>query len=125
MARKEFNKEEAIERRNELKALSATVKLLMNTNERFMHCTHINDALVLYYKRQSGCTELHTFDEWREKGRQVCKGAKGFAVWGRKTQRKAETTEEGKKEDKTQQKSFFPMAYLFDISQTREAFDKK
>lgn len=124
MEKKVFNREEAQQKRNELKALSATVKLLMNTNELFATCIHVNDALILWYKHERGCTELNTFEEWREKGRQVCKGAKGFAVWGRKTQHKKKESESAEEGQKSEAKDFFPLAYLFDISQTKEIVKK-
>lgn len=65
-----------------------------------------NRLLIDYYKSQ-GATELRTYDEWRERGMQVKKGAKAYTIWGKS---QPSTAREGA--------LFFPVKYVFDITQT-------
>lgn len=83
----------------------------------------INDMLRAYYAKQNNVTELNTFDQWKEKGYQVRRGAKAFLFWGKpqaKPQPQTEQGEDGQAEQPEQtakKNEFYPVCYLFDISQ--------
>ena len=110
----EEKKQKAIEKRTELKSLSAKFKPLAKISEKT-----INELLVDYYKSNKGVTELKTFEEWRKLGFTVKKGESSYLVWAKpvaSTQAKdrAEHTETVPKED------YFPVCHLFDRSQVQE-----
>ena len=65
----------------------------------------VNRLLIDYYKSQ-GATELRTYEEWSERGKQVRKGAKAYAIWGKS---EPSTTREGA--------LYFPLKYVFDAAQ--------
>ena len=81
---------------------------------------NINDLLIKYYEKIAGhALELNTYEQWRERGYQVKKGAVSFMVWGKplKHQPKNDTQPET---DKDEPDDFFPVCHLFDISQCYE-----
>ena len=84
----------------------------------------INEFLKAYYQKSAGVTELNTFDQWKEKGYQVRKGEKAFLFWGKpKKSRQPEPDNGGEQQQEqtaAQQDDFFPICYLFDISQCRK-----
>jgi len=110
----EEKKQKAIEKRTELKQLSAKFKPLAKISEKT-----INEFLVDYYKSNKGVTELKTFEEWRKLGFSVKKGESSYLVWAKpvastQAKERAEHNETDAKED------FFPVCHLFDRSQVQE-----
>lgn len=93
-----MTREENQKNRIALRVLSDTLKLGAEMQGKEVK---INTLLIEYYKNNNNVQELKSFEEWKKEGYQVKKGARGFAVWGKRT-----------KED-NERKAFFPMAYLF------------
>lgn len=126
----------AQEKRDWLKSISAELKaqqeMLILTGAA--HIPTINEMLRTYYEQQHPITELNTFDQWREKGYQVRRGEKAYLFWGKPTRKESvQLTEEAQKagiriEDATEDqltktvadKDFYPLCYLFDISQCKK-----
>ena len=93
----------------------------------------INEMLRAYYEKQNNITELNTFDQWKEKGYQVRRGEKAFLFWGKpKSRQQAEPTEPTEQDEQgeqaqqvepltAKQNDFYPLCYLFDISQCQKA----
>ena len=95
----------------------------------------INEMLRAYYEKQNNITELNTFDQWKEKGYQVRRGEKAFLFWGKPRRKESERlTEDAERagvtlEDATEEQiiktksdtDFYPLCYLFDISQCHKA----
>lgn len=104
-------------RRLELVKLSRAFKPLVESGK----FAKMNDAILAYYTQQTGKTEWHTFNGWKEKGFQVVKGATGFPVWG--TPRRMDVPEGARIPDiavvammqgaELQGPEFFPVCYLF------------
>lgn len=97
-------------RREELKALSAPLAVLKKSGA----IDSINDALADIYAQQ-GHTELKSYKQWKESGKQVRKGEKALLLWGKPTERKKK---EGEAQNQTAEGaednfSFFPVAYVF------------
>ncbi len=90
----------------------------------------INEMLHAYYEKNNEITELNTFDQWKEKGYQVRRGEKAFLFWGKprnKQKKQAEPAEEQTEQEQQAQQTtakkddFYPICYLFDISQCCKA----
>jgi len=79
----------------------------------------INSFIVDYYKQQTGAKEFNTFNYWREQGKIILKGEKGFPVWGRPLNKKDEEKQEGE-EPSNENINYYPMCYLFHENQTKE-----
>ena len=125
----------AQEKRDWLRAISADFqaqqKIMELTGAEYIPT--INEMLRAYYEKQNNITELNTFDQWKEKGYQVKRGEKAYLFWGKpKRNQRQELTEDAqnagvKIEDATEEqlttitsaKDYFPVCYLFDISQCR------
>lgn len=117
----------AQEKRDWLRAISADFqaqqKLMELTGADYIPT--INEMLHAYYAKQNNITELNTFDQWKEKGYQVRKGEKAYLFWGKPRAKYAVLTEEPTTEDEqgeptettARANDYFPICYLFDISQ--------
>ena len=93
----------------------------------------INEMLRAYYEKQNNITELNTFDQWKEKGYQVRRGEKAYLFWGKPKSRQQQPTAQAEpSEDESEQaqqvepltakqNDYFPLCYLFDISQCHKA----
>jgi len=78
----------------------------------------LNSFIVEYYKNKLGNGELKTFFEWKEKGKTIKKGEKGWPIWGQPLgHRPEEIAEHG---EPTDDFKYFPMCYLFHESQTAD-----
>lgn len=116
MQTKKNKKEEARARRENLKNLTKALKLAA-LNVDFPDWDGTANGLLRIHYAKAGHVELHTFDEWQEKGFTVRKGEKAICLWGRprplkkKEEAAAQDSEEKGKED------FFPLAYLFSAKQ--------
>jgi len=117
MKNNDEKKKAAMERRQQLSELSRTLKLAAAlTGENLP----VNELLKRYYDKQEGRTlELNTYEQWKEEGLQVKKGAVSFMIWGKplKEQRTEAENEEAKNEEPDPMKDFFPVCHLFDRSQ--------
>ena len=119
----------AQERRNWLRTISAEFQaqreLMEMTGADYIPT--INEMLHAYYAKQNNVTELNTFDQWKEKGYQVRRGAKAFLFWGKPKSRQQQPTEptdeeQGEQVQQVEQTTakkddYYPLCYLFDISQ--------
>ncbi|MGM9644254.1 MAG: ArdC-like ssDNA-binding domain-containing protein [Eubacteriales bacterium] len=122
---------EASEKREQLKAISAELQAQRDLMQvmGMEDLPTINEMLHDYYAKKNNITELNTFDQWKDKGYQVRRGEKAFLFWGkpRSKQKQEEQTaeEQTEQEQPTEQNAarkdeYFPICYLFDISQCRK-----
>jgi antirestriction protein ArdC len=100
-------------RREELKALSNSLKHLADENQ-----TSINAALVFFYAEQTGVSaqDFKTLESWNTMGYMVKKGEKSYSIWGQLT-RKTINLEEGRIAGEPDVIEFYPMVSLFSIDQ--------
>jgi N-terminal domain of anti-restriction factor ArdC len=100
-------------RREELKALSNSLKPLADENQ-----TSINAALVFFYSEQTGVSaqDFKTLDSWNTLGYMVKKGEKSYSIWGQLT-KKTINLEEGLIAGVPDVITFYPMVSLFSIDQ--------
>jgi hypothetical protein len=100
-------------RREELKALSNSLKQLADENQ-----TSINAALVFFYSEQTGVSaqDFKTLDSWNTLGYMVKKGEKSYSIWGQLT-KKTTNLEEGLIAGVPDVVTFYPMVSLFSIDQ--------
>jgi antirestriction protein ArdC len=100
-------------RREELKALSNSLKQLADENQ-----TSINAALVFFYAEQTGVSsqDFKTLESWNTMGYMVKKGEKSYSIWGQLT-KKTINLEEGRIAGEPDVIEFYPMVSLFSIDQ--------
>ena len=120
----------AQEKREQLKAISADLQAQRDLMQVMgvEDLPTINEMLHDYYAKKSNITELNTFDQWKDKGYQVRRGEKAFLFWGkpRSKQKQEEqpaeeqTEQEQQAEQNAKKDEYFPICYLFDISQCRK-----
>ena len=100
-------------RREELKALSDTLKDVAKENQ-----STINAALIFYYAEQTGVSsqDFKTLESWNNLGYMVRKGEKSYAIWGQLT-KKTVNVEEGQIAGVPEVIEFYPIVSLFSIDQ--------
>jgi hypothetical protein len=100
-------------RREELKALSNSLKQLADENQ-----TSINAALVFFYSEQTGVSsqDFKTLESWNTMGYMVKKGEKSYSIWGQLT-KKTINLEEGLIAGVPDVLTFYPIVSLFSIDQ--------
>jgi hypothetical protein len=100
-------------RREELKALSNSLKPLAEENQ-----TSINAALVFFYAEQTGASaqDFKTLELWNTMGYMVKKGEKSYSIWGQLT-KKTTNLEEGLIAGVPDVVTFYPIVSLFSIDQ--------
>jgi N-terminal domain of anti-restriction factor ArdC len=100
-------------RREELKALSNSLKQLADENQ-----TSINAALVFFYAEQTGVSsqDFKTLESWNTMGYMVKKGEKSYSIWGQLT-KKTINLEEGLIAGVPDVVTFYPIVSLFSIDQ--------
>jgi hypothetical protein len=100
-------------RREELKALSNSLKQLADENQ-----TSINAALVFFYSEQTGVSaqDFKTLESWNTMGYMVKKGEKSYSIWGQLT-KKTVNLEEGLIAGVPDVVTFYPIVSLFSIDQ--------
>jgi hypothetical protein len=100
-------------RREELKALSNSLKQLAGENQ-----TSINAALVFFYSEQTGVSsqDFKTLESWNTMGYMVKRGEKSHSSWGQLT-KKTINLEEGLIAGVPDVVTFYPMVSLFSIDQ--------
>ncbi len=121
----------AQEKREWLRGISAQFqeqqKIMELTGAEYI--PSINEMLRAYYEKQNNITELNTFDQWKEKGYQVRRGEKAYLFLGKPKAKyaklQAEPTEQDEQGEPTEPitakaNDFYPICYLFDISQCRQ-----
>jgi hypothetical protein len=101
------------QRREELKALSNSLKPLVDENQ-----TSINAALVFFYAEQTGVSaqDFKTLESWNTMGYMVKKGEKSYSIWGQLT-KKTINLEEGLIAGVPDVVTFYPIVSLFSIDQ--------
>jgi len=96
-------------KREELKAISAPFKMLVKEGA----IGSINEGLANYYAEQ-GHTILYSYNKWKEQGFQVKKNSKALLMWGEPQPLKKKTEDNvSKSENKEDEDTFFPLAYVF------------
>ncbi len=98
-------------RRLELVKLSRAFKPLVESGK----FGKVNDAIVAYYKQQTGKQDFRTFAGWKAAGFNVIKGSTGFPIWAQ-----PRAMGEGKQESAPAELAsngegpqWFPVCYLF------------
>jgi hypothetical protein len=99
------------ERREELKSLSASAKMMVH----FGSVSSINEGLCVIYA-QNGHTSLKTLPDWNKEGFLVKKGEKALLLWG--TPKKYNRNKEGNSqlvqdEGAEVNMNFFPICFVF------------
>lgn len=98
-----------------LKTIAAQVKKSPGYAQVLNGSLTFNELLILGYKAQTGCTQFHTFKDWKKRGFNIIKGSKGFPIFSRPINViKAEQGKESTDNDK-----FFGTCYLFNESQVK------
>lgn len=114
----EEKKKRALERRQQLSALSRELKAVA---ELTGEAENVNELLKGYYSTTYGTTDLRTFDEWKKAGYIVKKGQTSFMIWATPKATKAERERvaeaKAKGEHATEKEDYFPVCHLFDITQ--------
>lgn len=96
----------------------------------FAEMETVNECLRFCYTRETGQTEWDTFKGWKDKGRPIKKGEKGFPVWGKPLGAPAEGAEDSaaaiaaenpEAGEEARKMSFFPLAYIFHAGQVDDA----
>lgn len=75
-----------------------------------------NKLLIRYYKEQCGAPVLRTFDEWKAQGKNIRSGAAPFLLWDKMQPSNADSKEQADAEGRDQ-RTFFPMKFVYDIHQ--------
>lgn len=76
----------------------------------------LNSFIVEHYQQQAGDGEFNTFAQWKNQGRTIKKGEKGWPIWGQPLGSRPEDTDKGS--DPEEDFKYFPLCYLFHESQT-------
>lgn len=100
------------ENRQRLIEISQVAKQLLQTGE----FSTVNEAILngIYKEQHPDIETFKTYNQWKNEGRQVIKGSKGFVVWGKP--KKAQ--EENPNTDEKEAYKYWPMCYLFSNLQT-------
>jgi hypothetical protein len=96
------------EAREILKGLSRAVKPLVKQGAY----DTVNEAVIDTAYKNNGHEVFKKFSEWKQEGRKIKKGSKGFPVWARPKDMKKEDHP-----DLEDEFSFFPICYLFSNAQ--------
>ena len=92
-------------------------KLINALPSEYDFCATTNDLLRVYYN--VGNQEMKTFNQWKQEGKFVKKGEKGFAFWTKPmTSGKKEDGENGGEQKESSYK-FFGICYLFTENQVQ------
>jgi hypothetical protein len=96
------------ENRDKLKQLSKAAQKLMETGQ----FTTINEAILngIYKTDNPQIQEFKTFNQWKNEGKKIKKGAKGFVIWGKPKKAQAEKPDTKSEEENYK---YWPMCYLF------------
>jgi len=77
----------------------------------FFEAKTLNYFILNHVYQTNGATEFNTFNQWKNQGRTIKKGAKAYAIWGQpiypKNKPQVETETEG------DEYKYFPICYLF------------
>lgn len=107
---KTTRKEQYIENRKKLIALSQGIRLLVKEGA----FDTVNEGLrEMYEESAPEIEEFNTFNQWKELGYTIKKGSKAHLFWGQP--RKYEQTPEGS--DEPEEFKYWPLCYLFDNTQ--------
>lgn len=115
---KTTKKEQYIEKRKALIALSNLVRPLVQEGE----FDTVNEAIKEQYMEENPeIEEFKTFNQWKQEGATVRKGQKAFLVWGQP--RKVEQVPEGS--DEPEEFKYWPVCYLFGNTQVYKPSEKE
>lgn len=100
-------------KREELKAISKGIKLLIKTGKY----NTVNEGLIEFYS-ENGHTNLKTIHQWNDLNMSVKKGEKALLLWG--TPKKSEKKEEVKSPDQEEKEmEFYPLCFVFSEKQVQ------
>ncbi|HOU59855.1 MAG TPA: ArdC-like ssDNA-binding domain-containing protein [Kiritimatiellia bacterium] len=95
-------------------------EILAGVPAKYRGCYTLNACLEVNYREQTGQTEFHTFQAWREKGFAVRKGEHGFMLWSQPKVMQFETgAVDAKGEPEKETVERFALAYVFHAGQVR------
>ena len=115
---KSDRKQQFIEKRKALIALSQVVRILVKEGA----CDSVNEGIKESYMEQNtDISEFKTFRQWKEEGATVRKGEKAYLVWGQP--RKVEQVPEGSTEP--EEFKYWPVCYLFADTQIYKPSESK
>lgn len=100
-----------------LKIQADRAKRSPNFNDYLAGNITFNELLIIGYKAETGCSQFHTFKQWKERGFSVLKGSKGFPIFSRPIS--VIKAEQGKEVNEEQSK-LFGTCYLFNESQVEK-----
>lgn len=100
------------EARQELKKRSVSAKKCVE-NGAF---DSVNEALIsMHMQENPDIKEMKTFNQWKQEGKFVKKGEKGFAIWGKPVKVEREKPKKGEESEF----EMFPVAFLFSNLQVK------
>lgn len=119
-------------RRLELCEKSKAAKMILQNIEMLSfddplrECEKVNDVLMHWHGLETQQTNpdcWNIFKGWKELGYSVCKGEKGFLIWGKPRKMKGRfeaETKDGSIEEIEKEFSAFPLCYLFHAGQVQD-----
>jgi len=96
-----------MEKRN-IKEITNALKHLISPN------LTMNELLVIQYKAETGATTFKTFKQWKEEGKMIRKGERGYPVFSRPI---GVIKAEKGKEARPEENKHFGTCYLFNENQ--------
>ena len=119
-------------KRAKLISLSQVAKSLVEQGDY----ERVNDALLGMYSDSLGVSDSRedwgTFKNWREQGYAVCKGEKGYSVWGKKRKIEVKGANEDvssnvstEEQEVAKQMRYYPIATLFHKSQVESLAERQ
>jgi hypothetical protein len=108
------------EKRKALRALSATAKILQNSECSDMT---INQIIVERFYKDKTHTEFKTLPDWNREGKMVIPGQSAFIIWGRP--KAVQNREQKPAAPEDDENDFYPLSYLFSNAQVQERNAKK
>jgi antirestriction protein ArdC len=96
-----------MEKRN-IKEITSALKHLISPN------LTMNELLVIQYKAETGATFFKTFKQWKEEGKMIRKGERGYPVFSRPI---GVIKAEKGKEARPEENKYFGTCYLFNEMQ--------
>jgi len=104
-------KEEAIQKRAILSFLTDKIRPLVKEGK----FQTVNEGIIKVFYTRGEHQTFKSFNGWKEEGKKIKKGSRGFAVWSRP--KKVTRKEAGKPDE---QREYFNLAYLFSNAQVQD-----
>ena len=102
-------------KRNMLKSMSETAKMMMETNPDVGD--RVNDVILENMYKSEEHNQFNTFKGWKEQGFKVIKGSKAFFIWSKPRKIDKKNEQEQSTDDDKKSYKMFGLAYLFSNAQ--------